>query len=75
MASKVITSEAYQLIKQDVIKWGRNFLIFSAPALLVGLVAFKGGNVEIAFTAFLWAFYGGVVDLLKKFVEQNSYKQ
>jgi hypothetical protein len=74
MAQKIVTSEAYELIKQDLYKWGMNFLKFSAPAVLVGLVALKGGSLEVALTSFGWAIYGAFIDLLKKYVEETRYK-
>lgn len=69
----IITSEAYTLIKQDIERWLKNILKFSAPAILVGLVAIKEQSVEVAITSFAWALYGAIVDLLRKFISETQY--
>ena len=75
MAQKVITSEAYQLIKEDLKKWLKNFVVFSGPAILAGLLAFQQGwDAKVGLTAFGIALYGAIIDLFKKFVSETRYK-
>ena len=72
--AKVITSEAYTLIKQDVQKWFRNQAIFIVPALIVFLTAIQqGADVRVALLAvYTWAL-GALVDLLRKYANKNRY--
>lgn len=72
--AKIITSEAYQLIKQDVIKWLGNQKIFILPALLVFLLAIQQGqSVETALNAvYVWGL-GAIIDLLRKWIGETKY--
>jgi hypothetical protein len=74
MANKVITSEAYELIKQDVIKAVKNVLKFSGPSLLIGLVSLQQGwDVKIALVAFGQALFSAFVDLAQKYLREDKY--
>ncbi len=72
--AKIITSEVYQLIKQDVKKWLNNQKIFILPALLVFLLAIQQGqSVETALNAvYVWGL-GAVIDLLRKYIGETKY--
>lgn len=72
--AKIITSEAYQLIKQDVKKWLNNQKIFILPALLVFLLAIQQGqSVETALNAvYVWVL-GAIIDLLRKWIGETKY--
>ena len=72
--AKIITSDAYQLIKQDIQKWARNQAIFFLPALLVFLVSIqKGESIEVAFNAvYVWVL-GAIIDLVRKYIGENKY--
>lgn len=67
------TSEEYQLIKQDIVKWAKNILVFSGPAIVIGLTALQAGDAKIAAVAFGQALYSAVVDLLKKYLQETKY--
>lgn len=69
-----VISKRHELKKEDLVRWGRNALIFAGPALLV-LIA---SAVELIPVDAGW----GVValylinvgtDLLRKFMRENSY--
>lgn len=72
--AKVITSEAYKLIKQDFIKWFNNQKVFIIPALIVFLVAIQQGASlkEASLAVYTWAL-GAVLDILRKYVQENKY--
>ena len=69
-----IKSEEFQLTKQDVVKWSKNALIFSAPALLVFLTQIQAGvPIDDAMSAvYLWLL-NTLVDLVRKFIQENKY--
>lgn len=67
------TSEEYQLIKQDILKWAKNILIFSGPAIVIGLGALQTNEPKIALMAFGQALYAAVLDLIKKYMQENKY--
>lgn len=72
--AKVITSDAYELIKQDIQKWARNQVIFFLPALLVFLLSIqKGESLEVAFNAvYVWVL-GAIIDLVRKYIGEAKY--
>jgi hypothetical protein len=74
MPKKIITSEAYQIIKQDVEKWLVNKAIFVIPALILFLTAIQQGqDVYTAFNAvWVWVL-GAVIDLLRKYAQVRKY--
>lgn len=74
MAQKFITSEEQQLIWADIKKWGYNALVFSSPAVLVGLVALQSNAPKVAFFIFAKELYTILVDLYKKWAGEAKYK-
>lgn len=59
-----------RLKKMNWKRWGRNLLLFSAPALLALLTALQGGSsLEFALGAAYSAFLGSLIDLVSKFRE------
>lgn len=72
--AKIITSDAYELIKQDIRKWAINTAIFLAPVVLIFLVAIRD-NVplnEALYLIYLWLL-NTVIDLVRKYVEKTKY--
>lgn len=57
-----------RLTSEDVSKWGKNLLVFSAPIMVVffSLLA-QGVKVEKALPVAILALYGAVADLFKKY--------
>jgi hypothetical protein len=56
------------LTKEDLVKWGRNTLIFSAPALIAFLLSIQsGGNFNIAIGFASQALIAALIDLLRKY--------
>lgn len=75
MKTKVITSEAYELIKQDVIKWARNAAIFLAPAVGVAITSYTAtGDYKIALGAVLTWVANTLLDLYRKWAGEAQYK-
>lgn len=72
--AKVITSEAYTLIKQDIGKWLKNQAIFILPALLVFLVAVQqGADIKTAsYAVYTWGL-SAAIDLLRKYISKSRY--
>lgn len=66
---KSTMSQRFTLNKEDIIRWGKNTLIFLAPALIIFLTAIKSGaDVKDAlFLVYLWGL-NVAIDLLRKFV-------
>lgn len=60
-------SKKWQINKQDIIKIGRNFLVFGAPALAVffGMLA-QGVEFKKAFWVALFVVYQLLADFFKK---------
>ena len=72
--AKQIVSEKYKLIKQDLLKWGKNALIFAAPMLVVFLTSIQAGQPLNEALNVVWLYMLNVfIDLLKKFVKENKY--
>ena len=63
-------SNRFTLNKTDLLKWGKNALIFLAPALIIFLTAIKSGAdlKDALFLVYLWGL-NVVIDLLRKFVQ------
>jgi hypothetical protein len=64
-------SKRFSLNKEDLLKWGKNALIFLAPVLIVFFTAIRdGASIENAlYLVYLWAI-NVVIDLLRKFVQK-----
>jgi hypothetical protein len=62
-------SNRFTLNKTDLLKWGKNALIFLAPALIIFLTAVKSGAdiKDALFLVYLWGL-NVIIDLLRKFV-------
>ena len=61
-------SNKNSLSREDVGKWLKNTMIFSAPALLAFLVALQGGSdMQFALGAGYSALIGATIDLIKKY--------
>jgi hypothetical protein len=61
-------SGKWSLNQEDWKRWGRNLLIFFAPAVVAFLTALQTGQkVEQAEGAFIYGLYGAVIDLFLKF--------
>lgn len=72
--AKIVTSDAYELIKQDIKKWAINTALFLAPAGLIFLVAIRD-NVPLEqalYLIYLWLL-NTAIDLLRKYVEKTRY--
>jgi len=65
-------SKRFTLNKQDLIKWGKNTLIFLAPALIIFLTALQTGTPvkEALYSIYLWGL-NVLIDILKKFVQEK----
>jgi len=65
-------SKRFTLNKQDLIKWGKNTLIFLAPALIIFLTAIQAGVPvkEALYSIYLWGL-NVLIDILKKFVQEK----
>lgn len=60
-------SKRYQLNREDLKKWGKNAIIFSAPALVVFFTQLHNGvQWKEAGLVALLVFYGLMADLFKK---------
>lgn len=72
---KVITSEAYQLIKQDVEKVLQNAFIFALPAIAISLEQLIAGKTtqEILPILYLWLL-NALLDLTRKLIQTTSYR-
>lgn len=76
MSSRYITSKSGELKGADIQKWLRNALIFSAPALLVLFADLRDLIPEnAAYGAILLAVYGLLMDLFKKWINENKYQK
>lgn len=65
-----------KLIKQDMIKWTKNTLLFSSPAIIAFLTVLQGGgSFEFALGAGYSALTAAIIDLLKKFIAENEYEE
>ena len=67
-------SSRYELIKQDLQKWGKNTLTFLAPALLIFLLAIQSGVPvkDALISVYLWGLNVSI-DLLKKYIAITKY--
>lgn len=65
-------SKPNQLNKTDLLKWGKNLLLFAAPTLAVffGQLAL-GVNIKVAGAVALLALYQALADLFKKYKSGN----
>jgi len=71
---EIIISLARQIKKEDISRWLKNALIFSAPALLVLLADVRELIPDnAAYGALLLAVYGMAIDLFKKWINENRY--
>ena len=63
-------SKRFTLNKEDLLKWGKNALIFLAPVLIIFLTAIQNGAdiKDALYLVYLWGL-NVAVDLLRKFVE------
>lgn len=63
-------SKRFTLNKEDLLRWGKNTLLFLAPVLIIFLSAIKGGaNIKDAlYLVYLWGL-NIVIDLLRKFIQ------
>ena len=61
-------SNRFTLNKTDLLKWGKNALIFLAPALIIFLTAIKSGAdmKDALYLVYLWGL-NVIIDLLRKF--------
>ena len=67
-------SSNYQLIKNDIKRWGKNTLTFLAPTLLVFLIAIQSGVPvkDALVTVYLWGL-NVAIDLLRKYIAITKY--
>lgn len=67
-------SPRYSLNSDDIRKWGYNLLLFTAPTLAVffSLLA-NGVSVQKALPVAIYALYGALADLFKKWAGTNQY--
>ena len=71
--NRFVGNGQFQLNVEDVKKWAKNIILFAGPALLIGMTMYQQtGNIQTARTAFMVALYGIVVDLLRKFLADNT---
>ncbi|MDQ3008824.1 MAG: hypothetical protein M3Q81_04485 [bacterium] len=69
---KKVQSERFKLTIQDMKKWARNVLLFTAPSLIIFLGAINQGvPIEQAGLVLQAALLNACIDLLKKFVTEN----
>ncbi len=67
------TSGQYVIDLDDIKKWAYNVLIFSSPAIVIGLTAYEGAiDSDAAVAVGASAFFGAMVDLIKKFCQDNT---
>lgn len=69
-----ITSEAYQLIRQDIEKVAKNAFIFALPAIAISLEQLIGGKSvqEILPILYLWLL-NALLDLTRKLMQTTRY--
>ena len=72
--AKAITSEAYQLIKQDLQRVATNALIFALPAIAISLEQLIAGKSvqEILPVLSVWLL-NTLLDLTRKFMQTARY--
>ena len=72
--SKVITSETYQLIKQDLQRVATNAFIFALPAIAISLEQLIAGKSvqEILPVLSVWLL-NTLLDLTRKFMQTAKY--
>jgi len=65
-----MTSKRFQINKEELLKVGKNSLIFLAPALIIFLTAIQSGVPvsDALYSVYLWAL-NTTIDLLRKFSE------
>jgi len=65
-----MTSKRFTFNKEELLKVGKNALIFSAPALIIFLTAIQGGVPikDALYSVYLWGL-NTLIDLLRKFTE------
>ena len=70
--AKKINSPRFTLNQEDMKKWGKNALIFFAPAMILFLTSIQSGKTyeESLDLIYLWGI-GVAIDLLRKFVSNN----
>lgn len=63
-------SKRFTLNKEDLLRWGKNTLLFLAPVLIIFLSAIKGGAdiKDALYLVYLWGL-NIVIDLLRKFIQ------
>lgn len=76
LMAKQKTSPKRKLIEADYQKWVKNTLIFLVPALIVFLTALLNGATlqQASVAIYLWLL-NSTIDLLKKWVAENTYVQ
>lgn len=73
--AKVITSEAYTLIRQDLERVGRNALLFFLPAATIILEQMLAGKtVEEMYPILKVWLLGTLLDLVRKMMARTDYK-
>ena len=65
-----MTSKRFSFNKEELLKVGKNALIFLAPALIIFLTAIQSGVPikEALYSVYLWGL-NTLIDLLRKFTE------
>ena len=72
--AKAIVSKEKSIRKEDILKWGRNALIFAGPALLVLLASFRELiPLEAAWGALVLYALNLGLDLFRKWLKENKY--
>lgn len=71
---KTITSDTYQLIKQDIERVSKNAFIFALPAIAISLEQMIAGKSvqEIMPILYLWLL-NALLDLTRKLIQTTSY--
>lgn len=71
----MVVSKRFEIKKEDLLRVGKNSLIFAGPALLVlgaSFIEVVPANYKYA-AGLLWGL-NALLDLLRKFLSENKYK-
>lgn len=71
---KVVVSDKKQITKEDLMAWFSNFKKYSAPAILVGLLALQAGK---SWEEISWLMYGvllqNAINIVSKWIGESRY--
>lgn len=73
--AEVTVSNKNEVVWEDVKRWARNLLVFSAGSIIVFLTALQSGaDIQTAAIALYGALINAVIDILMKFKSETRYE-